>query len=430
MTDKPSERNIPVERLFLDLENPRHGELRTEEEAIEFLCSNEDVAKIAGDIAEHGLSPIDRLAVVIDNGDDGLEGNFVVAEGNRRLCAIKLLTDPDLAPSEHRGAVEKAAADWTPIAEISCVVFDDKTAARLWLERRHQGSLGGVGLRPWNAEQKARHSSGSSRNRVAQAFLDWTEKEGLITRKDRKRRLTTVQRYLGNPIMRQAMGIDASDPNDVRRTRPEADMKLLAQRFIGDLLSGEVTSRHNKSEIESYARMLESLQGLSGEEVDPPLSLNPPSASQDPSDPPGKPKKPERSTKIKRDPKIDEKLQELNDQKLSSLYNSITTVPVNKHTPLVAIGVWAFFETLTARLGRDPKTSFSSFLSKQYLEKQGLDAKEIEGLDEPIGRIHAYGNTTEHHHTVAAFNAEQLENDMAALSGPIAKLIERAPRDP
>ncbi|MBC6405415.1 MAG: hypothetical protein GDA41_06785 [Rhodospirillales bacterium] len=413
MTGKPSERNIPVERLVLDLENPRHGELDTEQEAIEFLCSNEDVIPLVRDIARYGLNPIDRLAVVIDNGDDGPEGNFVVAEGNRRLCAIKLLTGPALAPSQHRDAVEKAAADWTPITEISCVVFDDKTAARLWLARRHQGSLGGVGFKPWNAEQKARHSDVSSRNRVAQAFLDWAEKKGLITPEDRLGRLTTVQRYLSNSTMRQAMGIDASDPNDVRRTRPGGDMNLLAQRFIGDLLSGEVTSRHKKADIERYAGKLDSLPGLSYKRVDPQLLA----------------KKPRNLRKISRHPEIDQKLQELNDQKLCSLYNSITTISAKAHMPLIAVGVWAFFETLTALLGRDPKTSFSSFLNKQYLEKQGLDAGDNRAMREAIGRIHAYGNTTKHHYTLAAFNAEQLEDDMTTLSGLIAKLIERAPRD-
>jgi len=428
MTEKPREQNIPVERLFLDLKNPRHEELDTEEEAIEILCSDEKVIQILTSIAEDGLSPIERLAVVSDNDEDGPNGNFVVAEGNRRLCAIKLLTDPDLAPSEHRDAIEKAAANWTPITEIPCVIFnDDDENLSLWIERRHQGPMDGVGLKPWTADQKARHSGGASPNREALPFLDWAEKEGLITPQQRKRRLTTVQRYLSNPVMRNAMGIDSGDPNDVRRTRPEDDMKLLARRFIGDLLSGEVTSRHKRFDIEKYASRLALIPGLSSDRVEATPLAHAPSTSEASSRPPVKPKTP---TKIKRDHKLDEELEKLGNKKLISLYRSITTVSVREHTPLVAIGIWAFLETLTALSGRDEKASFRSFLNKQDLKKQGIAAGDIKAVQEAIGRIHGYGNTTKHHPTSAIFSSDQLENDMTLLGDLMVKLIVGAQREP
>ncbi|MBD0865949.1 MAG: hypothetical protein GDA36_10305 [Rhodobacteraceae bacterium] len=431
MTNKPSEQNIPVERLFLDLGNPRHKEVETEKEAIELLCSNEDVIPLARDIARYGLSPIDRLAVVSDNDEDGPSGNFVVAEGNRRLCALKLLTDPDLAPSKHKDAIEKAAADWTPIAKIPCVVFDDKASTDPWLERRHQGPLDGVGLKPWDAEQKARHSGGSSQNRVAQSFLDWAQQEGLINPQQRKGRLTTAQRYLNNRVMKNAMGIDATDPNQICRTRPEDDMRLLAQRFIGDLLSGEVTSRHKTPDIEKYAGKLDSIKGLTRERVDSkPLAHDHSTSgvSPNPSEKSIK-TKPKRVSKISYDAKIDEDLKKLDNRKLISLYNSVTKVSAWEHTPLVAVGVWSFFETLTALLGRE-KASFSSFLNKQCLKYHGIDAADIRAVLEAIERIHAYGNTTKHHHTSATFSADQLDNDMTILRGLIVKLIAAAPRDP
>ncbi len=268
---KRVEQSISLDRIFLHHENPRHEAYETQSQVIEWLCSNEEVAQLTRDIAQHGLSPLDRFGVIRDHETDGDDATYVAAEGNRRVCALKLLTDPDLAPPERKSFFEKQAESWTPITELPCVIFEDQEDLDLWLKRRHHGFAEGVGQKPWSADQKSRHSGTGSRNRVALEFLNYAEDEKLISPNDRRRRLTTVQRFLSNPVMRETLGIETSDPGNIVRNRTEDDFKLLSQRFISDMLSGEpkVTSRKNSTQITAYARELGSLKGQGHERIEP-----------------------------------------------------------------------------------------------------------------------------------------------------------------
>ena len=123
----------------------------------------------------NGLNPLERFALFLDEThkpDD--DPAYIVGEGNRRMCAIKLLDDPDLAPSDIRENFRKLADQWSGIDTIPAVVFRDRDDLDLWLRRIHHGAQGGVGRKDWNAEQKQRHS-GSNKNRVALAILDYAE---------------------------------------------------------------------------------------------------------------------------------------------------------------------------------------------------------------------------------------------------------------
>ena len=91
----------------------------------------------------------------------------------------------------------------------------------------------------------------------------------MITAEDRKGKLTTVQRYLVNQLVRDAIGIDNSNINDVSRNRPKADFDLMLRKFLDDLTRGHVNSRANKKQHNAYARELASIQGLTRETVPP-----------------------------------------------------------------------------------------------------------------------------------------------------------------
>ena len=190
-----SAKMIDVDRVFLDLSNPRHTPFEDQNEAIEYLCREEQVLSLALDIATNGLNPLELFALIAD-GDNA----YFSAEGNRRLCALKLLNDPDLAPANLRTDFKKAAARCNPIEQLFVVIFNDREKVKLWLDRIHAGFAGGRGRRQWNAEQKARNS-GYSKNDLAQIILDMGQDQGLITLAERQGRISTVQRYLANPLM-------------------------------------------------------------------------------------------------------------------------------------------------------------------------------------------------------------------------------------
>ncbi|MFZ1961846.1 MAG: hypothetical protein WAU63_11435 [Methylovirgula sp.] len=122
--------NVPVGRIFLWTHNPRHPPLENESKVIAQLCAKEDVYPLARDIAKHGLNPLERFGVVpVDKKKSGHAGpNYYANEGNRRLCAVKLLHDRELAPPNLRKAFQKLADDEATVMinTVSVVAFDDE----------------------------------------------------------------------------------------------------------------------------------------------------------------------------------------------------------------------------------------------------------------------------------------------------------------
>jgi hypothetical protein len=417
--------SIPVGRIFLLHSNPRHEPFETEGEAIAYLCEKEDVYPLARDIVKHGLSPLERCGIFpADKKPSG--GSYFVAEGNRRICALKLLNDPELAPANLRKGFAKLAQNWTPIKSVSAAKFEDYNSIRIWLDRTHNGPQGGIGRRPWNTEQKTRFDGGN-RQKAAQALLDYAEQEKMISPEERKGKLSTVHRFVTKDVFSETLGLDASNPDELARTRPKAEFDTILRRFMRDLIGKkEVTSRMNKPQINAYARPLASLSGVTTARVSPEaLGAEGPSEPAKPKTRRKKPGKPEKARHVQYEEDIFQALRSYGNGKLESLYHSICTVELDPHTPLVSIGAWAFFESLTACAGRKDGTPFANFLPKSKLTAYGISGRTT-ALTEAINRIGGYGNTNKHHPVAATFNGDQLNNDMITLKEVILAVIAEA----
>jgi hypothetical protein len=253
---------VPVEQnvldLYLDSENPRHESINDQAEIIKHLLKNEHVKHLARDIAEHGLSPIEQFAVIKDK-----TGHYIVLEGNRRLCALLLLNDPDKAPEGERTYFKnliKGKQNFPSIAP--CIEFDNREAADIWVERRHEGAQDGIGTRQWDASQKSRHNtsrSKSDRNALALALIDHAIKSGFIPEEKRIGLITTATRYLSNPLFRKTIGVTSANTNsEIVINVTYDEFNRVIERFSEDLLdpSSAVSSRSNKKDRENYARQL------------------------------------------------------------------------------------------------------------------------------------------------------------------------------
>lgn len=416
--------DVAIGRVFLALNNPRFEKVETEDEAIERLCSQEDVVPLARDIVRHGLSPLERFALTPIGKTRSGSPTYWVSEGNRRVCALKLLTDPELAPPKYRKTFEKLAESWSPVKTISAAVFDDVDTLNIWLDRTHSGAQGGIGRRTWDAEQKQRFSGGS-KNKLAQDILDYAEREGMITKEERQGKLTTATRWLGPAVFQETLGIDRSNPDELCRTRPKAEFDAMLRKFVRDLVEGkEVTSRKNKDDIVKYVRALASTPGITNNRIEPePLEG---AAGGGKPRIRRKPKKPQKARHVQYDDEINRSLRDLGNEKLASLYYSICKLELEDHTPLISIGAWAFLETLTGCAGRDDGTSFDAFLSKARLGQLGIGADEQKAVRAAIDRTRDYGNLTKHHKISAAFNGDQLNNDMVTMRRLILALIQEA----
>ena len=98
---------------------------------------------------------------------------------------------------------------------------------------------------------------------------------------------------------------------------------------------------------------------------------------------------------------------------------------LDRHTPLVAIGAWAFFETLTSCGGRKDSNSFPDYLQKSKLTAMGIAGSTV-AIKDALKRMSDYGNTNKHHPVAATFNGEQLNNDMIALKEVVLKCVAEA----
>jgi len=165
---------VEVDRIFLYEENPRHEPIEAEPEIIAHLCKDEQVYNLARSISEKGSNPLELIGLVqvASSGGRSTKKTYQSWEGNRRICAIKLLNDPDLAPPHLRKEMAQLASSSprVPIEKIYGVIFDDQDELKFWMGIIHNGTQAGVGRLDWDTAQKARHF-GSNRNRVALAAL-------------------------------------------------------------------------------------------------------------------------------------------------------------------------------------------------------------------------------------------------------------------
>lgn len=161
---------VNVDQLKLSEENPRVGETDSQTSSMQLIynsCNEESQSKsrrqllrLAESIALNGYQNEVEPILTTESGDN----SFVVADANRRLTAIRLLTDPDqykdiLDPAD-LSKLKKLAAD--PEAhvptQLEIIVFSSSESEKLHeiLARKHGGPLDGAGTVPWSTIAKSR----------------------------------------------------------------------------------------------------------------------------------------------------------------------------------------------------------------------------------------------------------------------------------
>ncbi|MEJ5118103.1 hypothetical protein WH158_11815 [Gluconobacter cerinus] len=476
-----SKKNISINRIYLDINNPRHEKFSSQSECINYLCQKENVLNLAKDIINKGINPLESIGVIKDG-----PNTYFSAEGNRRICALKLINDPELAPADLRREFRKLNANPNKIDSIEVKIFENRDSIRVWLDRTHAGFDEGRGRRQWNSEQKTRNSK-YSKNDLALSILDIAEKYGMISKKQREKKLSTVQRYLSNPVMRDTLGISGSSEENIATTLHLEDFKFTLRLFIDSLINGSIYTRDNVDIIQDFSAKIRANPRYSNKRCEAWLLFYPsnitstvkedsptiennlletpvsPATAQDdnftrtetpsndsagtlgtndthPNNPVlahsfnnaskkdtsiSPPKKP---LLIRGTPEIQEALSEIPSYKLQNIYYSICTISLKDHTPLLTVAAWVFLETLTALNDRNERTDFVSFLNARRMEETlGLGPREqTKGIVEALKRISEGGNSTKHNKTSSHFNSESLFNDLETLSPLILALAKNA----
>ncbi|HVM22082.1 MAG TPA: hypothetical protein VM308_02120 [Sphingomicrobium sp.] len=144
--------SVEVARLRVNRANDRHGEVESEALAMAelFRLHGQQMKNLAADIAAAGR--IYDAPLVMRDGEI-----FVVFDGNRRVTCLKLLLEPNRAPTselQHYFRDLRAGAPAEPLTELVCQVEQDRVLIDSILFRRHTGSQRGVGQLDWNDRAK------------------------------------------------------------------------------------------------------------------------------------------------------------------------------------------------------------------------------------------------------------------------------------
>jgi len=256
-----------VASLLLDQTNPRFRDgVGSQRDAINALLAEDPIKllNLAEDIArENAVNPTE-LPVLIEE-----DGELIVIEGNRRVAALKLLRNPDLADSaDNRRRFKAIAATGIGPDEIICYLAGSRDAAKHWLDLRHTGENAGVGVVQWQAWQSNnfRRRRGSQADKAtifcAAVIEDFPDELELIADIEtvRRERLTTLGRLIGDPDVRREFGFEFDGDGVVFNF----DREHLLQGFLkifGDL-AGEVGVSQIKSKEQRQEYIKNSAQNL------------------------------------------------------------------------------------------------------------------------------------------------------------------------
>lgn len=132
-----------IDQLRLWSGNPR---LNPEEQHVNLRDYVEDIIQEDGDkksfldlirsIATNGFIPADPIVVWQDANND----RYYVAEGNRRVLALKLLREPMKAPREIRGTVTRLSNEWESIDKIAVNIAPTFEDAEWYISQRNSTS--------------------------------------------------------------------------------------------------------------------------------------------------------------------------------------------------------------------------------------------------------------------------------------------------
>jgi hypothetical protein len=143
---------LSVESLEFDPLNPRWPRylLKGDDaEVIDWMLKEANIVELMGSIGEQGYFEGEPLIVVPSKTKPG---HHDVVEGNRRLTAVKLLSQPDLATTRKKSVSEAAEAAQFKPKVLPVLEFKNRGEVLRYLAYRHI-----TGIEPWNPLQKGRY---------------------------------------------------------------------------------------------------------------------------------------------------------------------------------------------------------------------------------------------------------------------------------
>jgi hypothetical protein len=277
-------KRLSVTSLLLDQQNPRlpqSGGALGQRQIIDELVTHDSVYELAKDITTQGFFPTEILLGVRD-GDQ-----IVIIEGNRRLAALKLLINPELAPQSYlerfRRLSEKTTA--TVIAKTQVSLAPSREAATPILLSRHTAQQ----IQSWKRPMQARFyrqllERGLTPDDLIQSYgvtvgqiqdwiradavyrlacsLDFPDEVKTKVQNNREFPLSTLERLVESQPVREFLMLkpDAKEVL-ISAAKPEGFLKAFRQ-VVADVATGKVDSRtlNSADNIQKYVETLASVR--------------------------------------------------------------------------------------------------------------------------------------------------------------------------
>lgn len=272
-------KSLSVTNLHLDPSNPRLAtsvKRLPQPDLIAELLLHEHVIDLARDISRLGFFPNEPLVAIKDG------ANTVVVEGNRRLAALKILLNPELAPPEYRSRLSPLISKGKPVPEkIGVIIAPSRNDAVPLIIARHKGKP----VEAWTPIQQARFIL--DRVEAGLSIDDVADETGLerseIVKSVRDAKLydvvrslelpsnvqpkvsdphafpfTTLRRLMDMSSVQKAFKVKADEKAGFRTTLGADRFKRALLKIVTDIAEGNVTSRNvnTAEEVDEYLKTI------------------------------------------------------------------------------------------------------------------------------------------------------------------------------
>lgn len=141
---------ISLGNLIFDPQNPRLPQeinKSSDQNIIDYMLREANLIELMQSIAENGYFRSEPLLITPEN-----NGMYIVVEGNRRLAALKLLANPDLASVKQNSLKEIIPLKKKDFEKIPCINHNKRDDILDYLGYRHI-----TGVKSWGPLEKARY---------------------------------------------------------------------------------------------------------------------------------------------------------------------------------------------------------------------------------------------------------------------------------
>lgn len=259
-----AEIRLKIADLVLDHDNPRITHAAGQQEALQKIVSDQKtkLVKLAQSIVARGLNPMDNLLVLKVNRSPI---SYIALEGNRRVAAFKLLTNPAVMsglemPAPMKRILDRLAKTFkkSSVEPIKCFELASREEGRYWLSLRHSIGNDGAGIEPWTTMAKRRFEG----KPPSLQALELVTERGNLTPAERasitdRFPVTTFERFLEDRAVRAELGLEVKG-GKVTTKLPAAEVVKPLKKIVTDLASGKtkVGSLMTTQDMLKYVRNL------------------------------------------------------------------------------------------------------------------------------------------------------------------------------